>query len=159
MKSIINCRVLDRECGVFCRYLIGENPNEYIKKKYRDAHLGHPFTASNASHPFDEFLLGMASVNTWTTRLIDVYSVVFQPSSLVRKKLILLLAILESSAPTHRFLDSVDSNFLLFFLMKCVFRLLTFFGVLVVVIVLIFPLQLFVRGSVNFLRLCLARHG
>ena len=29
---------LDRECAVFCRYLIGQEPNEYVKKKYRAAH-------------------------------------------------------------------------------------------------------------------------
>ena len=157
--TAIDFQALDRECSVFCRYLIGQNPNDYIRKKYRDANLSHAFDPGNPSHPFDDFLVAIAGISPWTTRMIDVYTLFFQRSSVIRKKLVLLLAILESAAPSHRYLDSVDSKIPLLFLMKCVFRSLTFVGLLLIVTVLILPFQLFVRGSVNFIAVCLARHG
>ena len=44
MKAgILRMSRLDRECVVFCRYLIGQEPNEYVKRKYREAHQAASF--------------------------------------------------------------------------------------------------------------------
>lgn len=156
--TAINFKALDRECSVFCRYLIGQAPNDYVRKKYRDANLSHPFAIGNPSPSSDDFLVIIARISPWATRMIDVYSLFFQRSSLVRKKLVLLLAILESASPSHRYLDSVDSTIPLL-LLRCVFRSLTFVILLLIVTVLILPFQLLVRGSASFLGVWLPRHG
>ena len=107
--SGVDSSALDRECAVFCRYLIGQEPNEYVKKKYRAAHQARSLRGDLA-HPADDFLVKAASIGPWSTKIIDAYTRVFHPFSMVRKKLVLLLAILECCAPPHAHLDSVDSN-------------------------------------------------
>src|SRR5262245_43793124 len=102
--------ILDRECNVFCRYLIGQTPNDYVRKKYRDAHGSRSLVGGGCISPWDALLIRIARISPWSTRITDVYSRVFYGSSLIRKKLVLLLAILESCAPSHRYLDSVDYN-------------------------------------------------
>ena len=103
-----------RECRVFTRYLAGMSPDAYIEKKYTAAFVsGGTLTRSlqgdNAGR-FDEILLAVASVNPWLTRAMDIYSRFFYPHSGLRKRLILLLAILESWAPSYERLDRRKGN-------------------------------------------------
>ena len=98
-------------------------------------------------------------MSPWTTRLVDVYDRVFRKSSLVRKKLILILAILESCAPTHQYLDAVDSATVMRLCLSALYRCSTFVLMLLLAIVVIVPLQLGLRGSVKFRMVWLPRHG
>lgn len=97
---------LRRECHVFSSYLVGQVPSDYVLEKYCEAHLvGNRFSASGR---FDLFLVETAVGGPLLTKLADSYARLLVPGATLRKKLILLLAILESCAPAHEFLDSVD---------------------------------------------------
>ena len=158
-KAKTDLTILNRECGVFCRYLIGQTPNDYVRKKYRDAHRGRPFVSGDCFGPWDGFLVSIATIGPWSTRIVDVYSRVFRGSSLIRKKLVLLLAILESCEPSHRYLDSVDSNKIPLLALRLASGCLTFVMMLVIVIVAILPLQLVVWAAAKFQGLSLTHHG
>ena len=149
-EPTLDSRTLDRECAVFCRYLIGEEPNDYVKGKYREAHRSPSWARSGHSDPSDHFLVKFARMSPRSTKVIDAYARVFRPAMLVRKKLVLLLAILESCAPTHAYLDAVDSRSLFLLSLRSLRACFTFALMVVVAVVLILPLELAVRGGVKF---------
>jgi hypothetical protein len=99
---------LARECEVFGSYLTGSKPQAYALEKYFEAH--RKVASYTVSDQFDRFLLRFATTGSVFTKLADSYARLFAPASIFRRKLILLLAILESSSPAHRFLDSVNGN-------------------------------------------------
>jgi hypothetical protein len=100
---------LCHECNMFCRYLVNTEPSEYVLKKYANAHRMRNTESQFRSTSFDRFLINLSLWNNLCTRLADSYTRVFSKRSVFRKKLILLLAILESTHPYHEYLDSVDS--------------------------------------------------
>lgn len=99
---------LQRECRVFTRHLIGQVPGDYVTGRYLDAHRVRPdFTPHSR---FDRFLCGFARRSPVMARFADAFAVVFAPGSVLRRKLVLLLAMLESTAPHYRRLEEVSSN-------------------------------------------------
>jgi len=157
--SLIDRDALDRESLVFCRYLVGEKPNDYIQRKYREAHRSRPLASRDPSLPAEDLLVRIARISPLTTRIIDSYTRVVRPVSLIRKKLVLLLAILESSAPTYKYIDSVDAISIPAFLLRSVQRFLSFALLSAVAILLVFPLDLVLRGSTKFGVSWLPRNG
>jgi hypothetical protein len=158
-ESVLDVKVLERECSVFCRYLIGKEPNDYVQRKYREAHRSPPLAHIDYSNPSDSFLVKLARISPWNTKLIESYARVFHQSSLVRKKLILLLAILESCAPTDSYLDSVDSTFIPLFFLRSLQRCLTFALLVVLATLVILPLELAVRSGAKLIVVWSLRHG
>jgi hypothetical protein len=100
---------LSAECQAFTRYLIGQQPSAYVIDKYVQAHAISP-ELKEALTPLDEFLLDAASSRPWLLRLVDPYTSAFARTAMVRKKLILLLSILETSFPSHQVFDSPNSG-------------------------------------------------
>src|SRR5262249_48093555 len=149
---------LDGECAVFCRYLIGQEPNEYVKRKYRAAHQTGSLRDDRAC-PAESLLVKVASIGPWSTKIIDAYTRVFRPFSIFRKKLVLLLAVLESCAPTHAYLDSVDSSSIPLLFLRLVQRCLIFVVLVIMGVVVILPVELISRGSAKCLVFWLSRHG
>ncbi len=99
---------MEWECGVFTRYLLGCSPQSYVVQKYAEAHcVSAVFSTGNR---FDYFLLRVANVHPLLSRMADSYARMFAPASLLRKKLVLLLAILETSAPSCHSIDAVDGG-------------------------------------------------
>ena len=154
----MDTKSLDRECAVFSRYLIGQEPNEYVKNKYRAAHQISSFRAAGECRA-DAFLIKVASIGPGTTRIIDAYTRIFRPFSTVRRKLVLLLAILESCAPTHRYLDSVDSCSIPLLFLRFINRSVMFALAALVGVLFLFPAELMLRGNVKRLFLWLPRNG
>ncbi len=99
---------LQCECKVYFRYLSGAEPDEYVLAKYSEAHGKVP--AYTPTVGFDDFLTRFAARRPLLTRLADSYACLFAPQSTLRRKLILLLAILESSRHSAVHLDAVDSE-------------------------------------------------
>lgn len=97
---------LRRECQTFTRYLLGTDPTEYICAQYERAHAARGETRAPAS--FDRALVQAAGKHPWLARLADSYAVVFRRRGTLRQKLVLLLAILESTKPTAAVLDAAD---------------------------------------------------
>ncbi|MGH9935140.1 MAG: hypothetical protein ACREAM_02780 [Blastocatellia bacterium] len=103
-------RVLDRECLVFSAYLVRQRPNEYVLAKYREAHDASGIVRRNEERFLDRLLVGVAVVHPAGAKLVDAYTAIFYKKSAVRRKWILLLAILESCAPAYRYFDSPDAG-------------------------------------------------
>jgi hypothetical protein len=95
----------ERECSVFCRYLASQTPNSYVLGKYADGHRSITYSTHGPARPIDRLLLKLAVAHPLATRVADAYARVFTPRGILRHKLVLLLAILESCAPTHKVFD------------------------------------------------------
>ncbi|WHZ16164.1 MAG: hypothetical protein OJF52_003013 [Nitrospira sp.] len=96
---------LNRECELFSEYLIDLRPSDYVLRKYQEAHhLGHPF-AGRPVQLFDHILMRLALRHAFILRLADTYSGLFYKEALLRRKLVLLLAILECSPGAFDRLD------------------------------------------------------
>ncbi len=92
---------LKRECDVFCRYLTGRAASAFLLEKFAEAHARD--TRYHAACAFDRVLLALARKSPFLAQCADSYACVAARASLLRKKLVLLMAILESSSPEHGF--------------------------------------------------------
>jgi hypothetical protein len=91
------------ECETFTRHLLGSAPTAYVIRKYEEAHAHLP--ALSPANPFDAWLVRLARSGPRRARLADAYAAVFAPTSAARQKLVLLLAILETTPP---FCEDID---------------------------------------------------
>src|SRR4051812_40319378 len=91
---------LERECQVFTEFLLGCATHAYAIRKYVDAHRVSAIFSTGTR--FDFYLLRTARMHWTFAKLADGYARFFAPQALLRKKLVLLLAILESSPPSSR---------------------------------------------------------
>jgi len=101
---------LMHECKVFTSYLIMQVPNAYVVEKYQAGHMISNLHCEPRPYTFDKMLVTIASRHRFLTRLVDSYSRVVFPASVVRRKLILLMAILESCSPTHEEFEVGDKT-------------------------------------------------
>jgi hypothetical protein len=129
--------VLERECRTFTRYLVGHDASPYVVAKYCDAHSSLAFRAD----PVDQRLITVARWHPVTTFLTDAYARFFAPYGALRKKLVLLLAILETSPPFFRELDRPPGGRLAQAL-RVGARLLVFIPALVVGVTVLLPVRL-----------------
>lgn len=86
---------LTAECRVFCRYLAGVTPDEYIQSWYRRGHAAIPYRLTGALDRFDRVLVRFARLGAAAARMADAYARRFRSCGVLRQKLVLLLAILE----------------------------------------------------------------
>jgi hypothetical protein len=96
---------LERECRVYTRYLIRQNPTPYVIEKYKDFH--EKSEAAKELDSFDLFLVKTSARGSVWARLADSYASRFRKDSALRKKLILTVALLECTAPAYARLDLV----------------------------------------------------
>jgi nucleoside-diphosphate-sugar epimerase len=101
---------LDQECIAFSHYLVRRNPSRYVVDKYCEANATGSFIESCETNHFDRLLLSLAVAHPGLAKLVDSYTGIFLKSATVRNKWILLLAIMESSAPSYEYFDSPDSS-------------------------------------------------
>ncbi len=136
---------LERECDVFVRYLVRVRPDSYIQKKYAQAHSVSAEYAAEAA--FDRLLIAVASTAPLGASLADSYASLFARSSALRKKLILLMAILESCAPARGFVDAPDRASLAGLYMRGALRGAFFALRCLGSAIVLLPLQLVLGGS------------
>jgi hypothetical protein len=144
--------VLNKECTVFCRYLINETSNSYILNKYREGHEANPGLQASTAEPFDRLLVQIASKSPFYTSLVDKFTSIFSRFSIFRKKLVFLLAILESCSPTHRNFDFADGSGRPLLLLKMVRKSILFIFVLMLAILIITPLRFMPSASRMFIK-------
>lgn len=135
------------ECVLFSSYLVGKKPNQYIIEKYKKAHEGLNLLPENR---FDKVLIGLANRNSFLTRLSDTYCQIFFKKSLLRKKLTLLLGILESSASTYQNFEKANGSALPILFIRLFWILFLFILTAIVSILLLLPLQLFTKTIPGF---------
>ncbi|MFC1814568.1 NAD-dependent epimerase/dehydratase family protein [Thermodesulfobacteriota bacterium] len=103
-----NFEAVRKECRILVRYLIGSHVNAYTEKKYIQ---GHQKLNMELSDRFiDQLLMKKAIKSLFWVRLADIYSSIFYPQAAIRKKILLLIAILECQSFSYAQLDSVDEK-------------------------------------------------
>lgn len=138
---------LDRECTRFARYLTAQHPGPYVLAKYRDAHTRSDGVRAGTEQRFERLLVAVASGHSLGAWLVDAYSAMFHRGALVRRKWVLLLAILETCAPTADYFDEPRDTARPALLGRLAVHGLGFALALLVSVVLFTPLRLVLGGS------------
>lgn len=140
---------LERECRTYARYLIGWEPNAYVIGKYIECHRIGRIVEPAA--PFDRFLTGISARSPFLARLSDAYASRFLKCGALRKKLVLMLALLECAGATFATLDEVDGGGKTGTLIRLGWRVVVFAGALGISLLLFLPvhatLGLFARSG------------
>lgn len=102
---------LATEAAVFVGYLLNRPVDEYVVRKYVEFHSGTAGAQmQTGATEFDRFLVRFARRGRLRTRLADSYAAIFHRESLIRKKLVLMAALLECSPAHHEVIDRPDSG-------------------------------------------------
>ena len=135
---------LDGECDVFVRYLTGVAADPVVRSSYRDAHeqgvLGEP------ADRFDALLVRWAAAGPVRARWVDGYARFFASGGLLRRKLVLLLALLESRAPSDGLVDRVEPGSRVGFLARMTLEMALFALRLVAAAFVLLPARLALGG-------------
>jgi hypothetical protein len=110
MPDVTGTADLNLECVRFARYLTKQAVTPYVLEKYRDAHVRHPRLDAATAPRFDRLLVAIARAHGLGAWLVDTYTAVFLKPAIIRQKWVLLVAILESTAPTAAIFDAPDSG-------------------------------------------------
>jgi len=107
----IDAAELRDECRLFSRYLLGREPDAYVLGRYVSLQPA-ALKGAPALAPLDSVLLKTARSGVLGLKIADAYARIFQPRGLLRRKLILIFAILENSRGFHsRFTSGASSSF------------------------------------------------
>jgi hypothetical protein len=98
------------ECRTFTSYLLGRHAAPDVVAAYQKAHEVSVVDASGVTPSLDLALLRVARFGSGGLRAADAYAAVLAPSSLLRRKLTLLVAILESRGQSAAALDTAGSG-------------------------------------------------
>lgn len=132
---------LARECEVYSRYLLGRPPSDYAVRKYVAYHQQPESRTGDAVNAFDRLLLRCSRRSPILTSLVDSYASRFFKSSVVRRKIVLTLAILECSPPACELVDATDRGPLAAIYLRFVGRLACYAGTLVAAMILFGPVH------------------
>jgi hypothetical protein len=141
---------LTQECLVFCRYLSGVSPDNYVLNKYNEANKINSEMYRNQKTYFEEILITLARIHPLFTQLVDTYAVFLCKNSLLRKKLVLLLAILESCPPENYKLDHIGQHSRFILSLIILRKLFTFSLILCFAIVILLPVHIITGISLKF---------
>ena len=137
-----NQEKINVECRVFTRYLTGQLPDSYIAEKYAAAFSpGQPLSQGLQSD-FDAWLVRLAVIHPLITRAVDAFSRFFYTNSSLSKRLVILLAILESQASTAVRLDYPDKTTIMGFVFSAAMQLTVFAILLGIATLFLLPLKL-----------------
>jgi hypothetical protein len=92
--------VLIHECEVFTRYLVKQMPSSTLVSRYAEA---SSILLPGPHHPSDEALIRFIRRNPKLVPYLDAAAAVFRPHSLLRKKILLTVALLEATPDYTRF--------------------------------------------------------
>ena len=87
------------ECQRFTRYLVRQDPSTYVVLKYAEAHNAGPLGTQGDG--FDRRIVRLAARYRLLTGPAAAYIRLFGPQRVLQKKLVLLLAVLETCAPSY----------------------------------------------------------
>ncbi|HTF88381.1 MAG TPA: hypothetical protein VK843_08225 [Planctomycetota bacterium] len=104
----LQAQELARECGTWCRYLAGLEPSPALVERFLDAHARGIVEPEGSECRFDRALVRIARRGTFLAQMCDVHSRIFRPAGLLRRKLVLALALLETDAKSHARVDQVE---------------------------------------------------
>jgi len=131
---------MERECRVYARYLTGQEVDRYVAGKYAGCHATGRI--AEPTEPFDCSLTDVSVRGPLWTRLADAYASRFRKDCVLRKKLVLTLALLECSPATFEYLEGVSSGSRAGALVRMAGDGMLFAAALPLAILLFFPVQL-----------------
>jgi len=99
-----------RECSIYTSYLVNWEADQYVLEKYHEAHTVSEILRHSDHKKLDTILVAISLRRRVHTKLVDVYTRMFYPTCIVRKKWILLLGILESYGPTHSYFETTENG-------------------------------------------------
>ena len=134
---------LEAECRRLTAYLLDAPPSPYVVACYVRAHRARP--AFEPQDRFDRVALRLAATGAGA-RLADAHARLFAPASVLRRKLVLLLAILETSAPSFRRVDAPGPGGALHAWLRLAWIGAVAAAAAVLGSVLLLPVQLLLRG-------------
>jgi hypothetical protein len=97
---------LRREAVTFGNYLTSQRPSSYLVSKYLDYHE----KKKPACAGFDAVLVGLARLHPVAAFVCDSYATWFHRHSALKKKLVLMLALFESTAAGDAILSFTNPN-------------------------------------------------
>jgi hypothetical protein len=100
--------LLEKECRSFGAYLVGMGPNAYVTEQYVAALSAHGLACDDGISSLDRATLGLARMGPVFARWADACCAVFARRGMLRRKLIVLTAILEHVVPTSEAFDRVE---------------------------------------------------
>jgi hypothetical protein len=101
--------ILEAECTVFARCLSGAAPSADAVRHYISAARTHGL-ARDADFPkFDRTSLAAARRSPWQARCADAFCAFFHRTGALRRKMVMLAAILENQSPTYEIFEAPQS--------------------------------------------------
>ena len=119
VEALTDPLVLEAECSCWCRYLVELEPSDSVLERYVDAHLRGIVEPPGSRCEFDRALVRFARRGKSFAQLCDVHAKLFRPAGLLRRKLVLTLALLEADEQSHRRVDRVNPGTRLGLLLLC----------------------------------------
>ena len=101
-------RVLKTECRSLCAYLTGAPASHYVEEQYARAANRHGLGFDSEFSCFDRATLKLARSGRMFARWADAYCALFHRAGALRRKLVVLAAILEHVSPSSEAFDRVE---------------------------------------------------
>lgn len=144
--NVTNPQDTARECLAYTRYLVDQDADDYIQAKYAAAfEAGRPLADLRRSR-FESALRRISRIHPLFTRALDGYCRLFDRDSGLRKKLVVLLAIIESRNPGARRLLEADPYQPPFLLLSFLVQLSRSVALLLIAGILLTPVRVVCRG-------------
>lgn len=124
---------------------MGVAPSQYVLRKYEEAHRSILFNGNAEPDRFDRILLRIARTAPFLARVADCYAVIFAARSVLRRKLVLLLAILENCAPSYAVLEGPEQRAALVMVGQAIERSVAWMVTFLLALLTILPLHAVVR--------------
>ena len=140
-------QTLRHECQTFCRYVLERDADAYIISKYFEAHHSASWLGIHETTPFDQFLIRFADRGPLFARFADSYCRVFRNGALLRRKLVVLLAIVECAPHTASLFDHPHTLSKATFIGRLALETLLFTTMALAGWVVFSPVRLLVRGE------------
>jgi len=89
-----NTVALINECHKITRYLLSQEPPQDLIQRYIEA---NSILFAGETPPSDRAILSFIHRNPWSLPYLDAASALFRPNSLLRNKILVMIAILEAT--------------------------------------------------------------
>lgn len=139
---------LAAECRLFCRYLADVDATPDIIGAYQRAHAIATLKL-RATTPLDRALQRLAITGTAFTRMADSFAGLIAPASALRRKLVVLMAILESRGASAMRVDRATPGSLAAWAVTTGLYGIAWLFRLAAAAVLLMPLRLWYRVSAS----------
>ena len=127
---------------MLARSLVGRDPSPYVLERYAEFHERFGARETARMRRFDHALVAIARTHPLLTRVCDAYAVRFRRGTALRRKLVLLLALLECAPTTFELIDRPGRGGVALAYPRLVARAVLEGLLLVVGLLTLFPLQL-----------------